>query len=133
MLSYGCTFVGRPEEMRRARNWTRDVLVGSPQVDDAALIVTELGANALLHTKSGTGTFHVTIVVNRERIAISVTDSGGAGAVPRVERPSKGDTHGRGLGMVTALADRVEIDGDHRGHTVTAHLIRTPVRRAPAW
>jgi hypothetical protein len=44
---------GFPEEVSRARRWTRDILAGSPLAEDAELIVSELSANAVLHTASG--------------------------------------------------------------------------------
>src|SRR5579884_4013538 len=48
-----------PEEIGRARRWTRDMLQGQPIADDAELIVSELSTNALLHSASGCqqGTF----------------------------------------------------------------------------
>jgi anti-sigma regulatory factor (Ser/Thr protein kinase) len=121
---WGLTCPGFPEEVSRARRWTRDILTNSPHADDAALIVTELGANALVHTSSGddTGTFHVSLAVSALVIAISVTDSGSPTA-PRIKHPSTEATHGRGLGIVTALADNVEIHGDQLGRTITAELL----------
>lgn len=129
---------GSPEEVARARRWTRDVLRDSPCADDAALIVSELAANAVLHTSSGDGsaggegrdggTFHVSVAVSAAVVSISVTDSGGTKSSPTVERPGAEDIHGRGLAMVTALAHHVETRGDRNGRTVTAHL--TPGRNA---
>jgi anti-sigma regulatory factor (Ser/Thr protein kinase) len=123
---WGFTCPGSPEEVSRARRWTRDILHDSPCADDAELIVSELGANALLHTVSGdaTGTFHISLALSDHVVSISVTDSGGVKTAPQVEHPSDEDTHGRGLGMVSALAHRVETHGDEQGHTVTAHLDR---------
>jgi len=121
---WGLTCPGFPEEISRARRWTRDILTNSPHADDAALIVTELGANALVHTASGDdiGTFHVSLAVSALVIAISVTDSGSPTA-PRIKHPGTEATHGRGLGIVTALADNVEIHGDQLGRTITAELL----------
>ncbi|WP_127356057.1 ATP-binding protein [Actinacidiphila soli] len=121
---WGLTCPGFPEEVSRARRWTRDILSHSPHADDVALIVSELGANALVHTASGdgTGTFHITLALSDLVIAISVTDSG-SGTAPTIEHPGTDATHGRGLGMVAALADNVEIHGDHHGHTITAELL----------
>lgn len=118
---------GGPEEVGRARRWTRDVLRDSPCADDAALIVTELTANAVLHTSSGGGgqavrTFFVSLAVSPAAVSISVTDTGGTKSAPTVEHPGAEETHGRGLAMVTALAHHVETCGDQHGHTVTAHL-----------
>lgn len=125
---WGLTCPGLLEEVGRARRWTRDILRDSPCADDAALIVTELGANTLLHTLSGDhcGSFHVSVAVSERVVSISVTDSGGTKTTPQVEHPGDEATHGRGLALVNALAQRVETHGDPQGHTVTAHLVRTP-------
>jgi anti-sigma regulatory factor (Ser/Thr protein kinase) len=55
-------------------------------------------------------------------IALSVTDDGSTGTAPKVERQDQEAEHGRGLGMVSALAHRVVVHGSHGGHTVTAEL-----------
>ncbi|MET8245765.1 ATP-binding protein [Streptomyces sp. NPDC005202] len=131
MPTHRRTFPGHPRELRAARSWTRAALDGHPHSNDAALIVTELGTNALMHTVSGdtAGTFHVTLTVSELAIAIAVTDSGDAKTTPEVQHPSPNTTHGRGLGMVAALADNVVIQGDNSGRTVTAEL-RIPASRS---
>lgn len=117
MHTYQRTFPGLPEEIRHARHWARHVLGNHCHAEDAALIVTELGANAVLHTASGdsTGNFCVTLSPSHSALTVSVSDSGDAKTAPRVEHPTNDDLHGRGLGIVTALADRVEIDRDDQG------------------
>jgi anti-sigma regulatory factor (Ser/Thr protein kinase) len=122
---------GSPEEVARARRWTRDVLRNSPCADDAALIVTELSTNAVLHTNTDATAeqpppaFYVSLSVSEALVSISVTDSGGTKTAPTIEHPDASETHGRGLAMVTALAHHVETRGDQHGHTVTAHLTTT--------
>jgi anti-sigma regulatory factor (Ser/Thr protein kinase) len=97
---------------------------GSPLAEDAELIVSELSANAILHTASGrtSGSFHLALAVSPQVIAVSVTDDGGTGTTPKVEHQDQEAEHGRGLGMVSALAHRVVVHGSHGGHTVTAEL-----------
>ena len=121
---WGLTCPGFPEEVSRARRWTRDILRGSPMADDAELIVSELSANAILHTASGleAGSFHLALAVSRQVIALSVTDGGGTGTAPKAEHQDGEAEHGRGLGMVTALAHRVVVHGSNGGYTVTAEL-----------
>lgn len=121
---WGLTCPGFPEEVSRARRWTRDILRGSPLAEDAELIVSELSANAILHTASGmgSGSFHLALAVTRQVIALSVTDGGGTGTAPKVEHQDDEAEHGRGLDMVTALAHRVVIHGSEGGYTVTAEL-----------
>ncbi|MEU1480578.1 ATP-binding protein [Streptomyces sp. NPDC005760] len=101
---WGLTCPGFPEEVSRARRWTRDILRGSPLAADAELIVSELSANAILHTASGqdSGSFRVALAVSAQVIAMSVTDDGGAGT--------------------GVIAHRVVVRESDGGHTVTAEL-----------
>ena len=124
MQSYRRTFPGLPEEIREARHWARGVLNASHHAEDAALIVAELGANAVLHTASGeiAGTFEVTLTVCGASVTVAVSDHGCAKTIPHVEHPTDDNTHGRGLGIVNALAAHVEVCGDDTGRTITAHL-----------
>ncbi|MFJ6786723.1 ATP-binding protein [Streptomyces angustmyceticus] len=121
---WGLTCPGFPEEVSRARRWTRDILRDSPLAEDAALIVSELSANAILHTASGkeTGSFHLALAVSSQVIALSVTDDGGTGSAPAVEHQDQEAEHGRGLGMVSVIAHRVVVHDSDGGHTVTAEL-----------
>ncbi|WP_424858292.1 ATP-binding protein [Streptomyces sp. SAI-170] len=123
---WGLNCPGSPEEVSRARRWTRDILRGSPLAEDAELIASELSANAILHTASGqrSGSFHLAVPVSAQVVAVSVTDDGDTEAAPKVEHQDQAEDseHGRGLGMVSAIAHRVVIHGSDQGHTVTAEL-----------
>ncbi len=118
------TCPGLPEEVSRIRRWTRDVLRDSPHADDAALIVSELGSNALRHSASGTtnGSFHVSLHRSPGVVVLAVTDTGGSPTKPHVETPNDEEIHGRGLGLVTTLASRVRVSGDDYGRTVTVEM-----------
>ncbi|MEU2060668.1 ATP-binding protein [Streptomyces sp. NPDC013455] len=113
-----------PEEVSRARRWTRDILRDFPLAEDAELIVSELSANAILHTASGRehGSFHLAVAVSAQVVAVSVTDDGGTGTAPNVEPQDQDAEHGRGLGMVSVIAHRVVVHDSDQGHTVTAEL-----------
>ncbi|MFE6721228.1 ATP-binding protein [Streptomyces albidoflavus] len=121
---WGLSCPGFPEEVSRARRWTRDILRGSPLAEDAELIVSELSANAILHTASGqtSGSFHLALAVSPQVIALSVTDEGGAGTAPKVDHQDQEAEHGRGLGMISVIAHRVIVHDSHGGCTVTAEL-----------
>ncbi|GGZ85704.1 ATP-binding protein [Streptomyces bluensis] len=122
---WGMSCPGFPEEVSRARRWTRDILRGSPLAENAELIVSELSTNAILHTASGmeSGGFHLALAVSPQVIALSVTDDGGTGTAPKVEHQDQDAEHGRGLDMVSALAHRVVIHNSQTGgFTVTAEL-----------
>ncbi|MFE9612085.1 ATP-binding protein [Streptomyces sp. NPDC006012] len=127
---WGLTCPGFPEEVSRARRWTRDILRGSPLAEDAELIVSELSANAILHTASGleSGRFHLALAVSPQVIALSVTDDGGTATAPKVEDQAEDADaeHGRGLGLVSAIAHRVVVRNSHGGYTVTAELFTQP-------
>ncbi|MEU5108768.1 ATP-binding protein [Streptomyces sp. NPDC021354] len=129
--AWGLTCPGFPEEIGRARRWTRDILSDHPCADIAALIVSELSTNAVTHTASGspTGTFHVALALSAQVVAISVTDAGGQPGKPHPIEPDQDATHGRGLSIVMALAHHLGITGDEHGHTVTAELL-TPAAAA---
>lgn len=122
--AWGMSCPGVPEEVGRARRWTRDILRDSPLADDAELIVSELTANAILHTASGreSGNFHLAVVVSARVVAVSVTDEGGAESAPKAQHRCQEAEHGRGLSMVTLLAHRVVVHQTDEGHTVTAEL-----------
>ncbi|MFE6161139.1 ATP-binding protein [Streptomyces sp. NPDC056486] len=121
---WGLTCPGFPEEVSRARRWTRDILRGSPLVEDAELIVSELSANAILHTASGRGcgSFHLKLAISSRVIALSVTDEGDTNTAPKVEHQDQEAEHGRGLGMVSVIAHRVLVHDSDNGHTVTVEL-----------
>ncbi|MFJ7149389.1 ATP-binding protein [Streptomyces sp. NPDC100445] len=121
---WGLSCPGFPEEVSRARRWTRDILRGSPLAEAAELIVSELSANAILHTASGqqAGSFHLALAISPQVVALSVTDEGGTGTAPKVEHQDVQAEHGRGLGMVSAIAHRVVVHNSSDGYTVTAEL-----------
>ncbi|MET9558825.1 ATP-binding protein [Streptomyces tauricus] len=121
---WGLTCPGFPEEVSRARRWTRDILRDSPLADDAEVIVSELSTKAILHTASGrqSGSFHLALAISPQMVALSVTDDGGTGRAPQVEDQDQEAEHGRGLSMVSAIAHRVVVHDSDGGHTVTAEL-----------
>ncbi|MFD1663111.1 ATP-binding protein [Streptomyces caeni] len=132
---WGLTCPGFPEEVSRARRWTRDILRGSPLAEDAELIVSELSANAILHTASGleSGRFHLALAVSPQVVALSVTDDGGGATAPKVEDQDGEAEHGRGLGMVSVIAHRVVVHDSDGGHTVTAELFTDGHPGGPLW
>lgn len=130
---WGLTCPGSPEEVGRARRWTRDILRGCPRADDVALIASELVTNAITHTASGShaGTFHIALARSEHTVAITVIDTGGTRNEPRISQAGQDATHGRGLGMVATLATTLQVHGDHHGRTITAELTMPPTDEAP--
>jgi anti-sigma regulatory factor (Ser/Thr protein kinase) len=117
-------FASRPESVSEVRAFTRDTLAGLDlAVDDVVLCVSELVTNAVRHSTPHEGTFHLDILVDRDKLRVDCHDSGGK--KPTLLTPSDADEGGRGLLLVQALASRwgvgssplgkcvwFEIDGD---------------------
>ena len=122
---------GRREESGRSvavrMRWMTGTPAASRSVFTAVGIVSELSTNAIRHTASGvdSGLFHLAVAVSAQVIAGSVTDDGDTGTAPKIEHQDHAAEHGRGLGMVSALAHRVVV---HSSYTVTAELYADPRR-----
>jgi serine/threonine-protein kinase RsbW len=111
-----------------ARAFVRHALrsVGAPAdiVDGLVLAVAEACNNAILH--AGGSTFTVSVVVEPARALVAVSDDGG-GFVPPEDpvMPSPYATGRRGLAMMNALVDELDVTSGDRGTTVT--LVRSLV------
>ena len=99
----------------------RTTTLGSRQRDDAALMVSELVTNALVH---GTGTISLRIDVEQGSVRVEVSDQGEVALAPS---PTPGAHGGWGLRIVEQLADdwgvldgstkvwfRLAVKGTHR-------------------
>lgn len=87
--------------------------VDEDTADDAALCLSELVTNALIHTKSGC---EVRVTLDHGVLTTAVRD-GGSGGLADVDDDPLG-VHGRGLKLVDALADRWGSRLDSVGATV---------------
>ncbi|WP_449065548.1 ATP-binding protein [Planomonospora algeriensis] len=125
-------FLGSTASVREARRFVTAFLNGWPVVEAAELIVSELATNAVRHSASGRfgGRFLVTIHVGRDRLWLAVLDEGG----PRTPEVLDGqeDEGGRGLLLVSTLADSWGVDGDEQGRTVWALLSTEPTAAVQA-
>jgi anti-sigma regulatory factor (Ser/Thr protein kinase) len=102
------------------------LLDGSPFRDDAAVVLSELFTNALLHTASGGPGGLVVVQVTRWRhgVRIAVTDQG-APAEPVIcdpAGPGMPTESGHGLYLAAHLAQRLDWHDDASGRTVAAVL-----------
>jgi serine/threonine-protein kinase RsbW len=100
--------------------------------DDISLAVTEACANAVEHAEVGAD-YHVTVTIGEERCVIDVVDEGSG--VESTETPEAGpyDEAGRGLRIIRALADAVELRRDHhRGVGLRIVKVLRRTRPAPA-
>jgi two-component sensor histidine kinase len=112
------TYPGAAEHIRDVRADLRLLLTGCPMADDVILCVSELAANAALHSNSrlSGGTFTVRVIISPgHRVRIEVEDNGGCWLA------AVGDHSGHhGLDIVRALATDWGTHGDHTGRTTWA-------------
>ncbi|MGD0065594.1 MAG: ATP-binding protein [Streptosporangiaceae bacterium] len=115
------TFRGRPESVALARRFVAELLVGCPARETLMTCVSELSANAIVHTASGRGgTFIVEVDARRDGVArVAVTDEG-AEAVPAAGALDLMAEGGRGLAMVAACTSRWGFADAYPGRTVWA-------------
>jgi anti-sigma regulatory factor (Ser/Thr protein kinase) len=111
------TIRGRPEQVSRARAFV--TALAGPAAESAALLTSELVANAVLHTSSGHDGGTVTVVVSDvpDGLLVEVVDDGSPDGGPEVS----GDryaTSGHGLFLVEQLAARWGFVQDGAGTTV---------------
>lgn len=99
------TFPARRGEVGRARRFLAAILDDCPQAQDAVLCLSELAANAVLHSRSCRPGGQFTVRVGRapDRLTVEVTDEGGPWLAPG------GGCNGRGLAIVEAVAEDLRI------------------------
>lgn len=125
---------GTPHAAWQARNLVTDMLgEHHPSARDACLVVSELVANAVAHTRSGQpgGTVRLTIEVSaRPRsVFIAVCDSGSPTA-PTLTTAGPDGEHGRGLAIVAALADGWGTEPARNGRSTWCRLTTASAGRA---
>jgi serine/threonine-protein kinase RsbW len=114
------TYPGRPEHVHQVRADARALLAGCSAADDVILCLSELAANAVLHSDSHRpgGTFTVRIEsCPGAHIRIEVEDDGGPWLAPT---PDPGS--GRGLDIIGVLAAEWGIAISPGGRTVWARF-----------
>lgn len=102
-------FPASAAHIQEARRCLALLLDGSPAADDAAVCLSELATNAVIHSRSRDGGhFTVTIYAADHHLRVEVRDQGG----PWESRPEPDERRGRGLLIVSKLADSWGRDGD---------------------
>jgi hypothetical protein len=117
--SYTGVFCGRPDQVSRARHAITRHLAGHPAADDAALIISELAGNAVLHSNSAGQFFTVRARPDEASLHLEVEDLGG----PWDPAP-RDTTRPHGLDVIQALTGPGNwgINGDSTGRTAWARL-----------
>ncbi|MGW7455437.1 ATP-binding protein [Streptomyces sp. NPDC054787] len=111
-------FPGARTSVRAARQFVGDTLAEwdvTERRDDIRLCASELAANAVLHGVPQGREFSVQLVRDGVLLRIEVRDSGPG--IPVVQQPDVDAQGGRGLWLVTALADEFEIRDETVGKT----------------
>jgi anti-sigma regulatory factor (Ser/Thr protein kinase) len=114
------TYPGAAEYIRRVRDDLRPLLTSCPMADDVILCVSELAANAALHSNSRLpgGTFTVRVEISPGHYArIEIEDCGGPWT------PATPDSAGHhGLDIVRTLATDYGIEGDRTTRSTWARF-----------
>jgi Histidine kinase-like ATPase domain len=97
VATYQGTFGGRAEEAARIRREITGFLPGCPATGDIVLIVHELAANAILHSRSHGASFTVRCQLSPGTARIEVEDMGGPW------RPRTPGDRPHGLDIIQAL------------------------------
>ena len=80
-------------------------------MENVRLLVSELVTNSVIHAGSDASPIHVHVQVFRDAVVVSVTDQGRGFDPGRLAGSRQGEPGGRGLELVSALADDAGIDG----------------------
>jgi anti-sigma regulatory factor (Ser/Thr protein kinase) len=94
--------------------------VAAPAIGDAALVVSELLSNAILHARPLPGArVQVAWALTKGAVEVAVSD-GGSATRPRPAQPSLSSIGGRGLAIVEYLSSRWGVRTNDLGTTVWA-------------
>jgi len=117
------TWEGVPERLADIRQYLRQTLGDVDGADDVVLVASELAANAIRHSKSGSagGSFVLQVAVFTDCWHVRVDDQGGLSR-PMPADAKDTDETGRGLPMVAALARAWGTFGGSAGRTVWAEV-----------
>jgi anti-sigma regulatory factor (Ser/Thr protein kinase) len=116
------SFPATPESVTQARHFVTETALAwgfAQLMEDAQLVVSELGGNAIRHAHS-----EFTVVISESGASIRLAVSDLSHEVPRAQRPANDSSSGRGLMLVGALAAEWGVEQSHNGKVVWAELQR---------
>src|ERR1017187_8273663 len=101
-LAWCRAFAGTPAQAGEARRFLAGLLDGYLSADDAVLCLSEMAANAILHSNSRKpgGHFTVRAEMHDDHLRVEVQDDGGPWPLPLPD----GVQHGHGLHIISQLA-----------------------------
>ncbi len=109
--TYTGTFHGRAEEVSRIRREVARHLADCPAADDAVLVASEIGTNAILHSRSCGGQLTIRVHLHSDHVRVECQDAGGPWRHRRHD-----DDRPHGLSVVEALTGPdgwgVQVTGD---------------------
>jgi anti-sigma regulatory factor (Ser/Thr protein kinase) len=114
-----------PRSVTRARRRTAEVVAkwGHPgEAGDAALVISELASNAVLHGRVAGRLFRVEVALAEGTLRLAVTDARGERGL-RARAAGEDDESGRGLLIVSGLAARWDVEDLGVGKRVWAELL----------
>lgn len=117
---YSRVFPGQATQIREVRATLGRALADCPMVDDAVLAASELGTNAVMHSRSRepSGRFTVRAELHDgDYLWLEVEDGGGLWT----EQPPS-DMRGRGLTIVAAVSSDWGVEGDALARVVWARF-----------
>jgi anti-sigma regulatory factor (Ser/Thr protein kinase) len=91
------------EARHRSLGWLTQHSVARQAAETAMLIVSELVTNAIVH--SGSAVIGCTLMLSRDLLRVEVTDQGTGRTVPVVRHAATDDMTGRGLMLVSTVAE----------------------------
>lgn len=120
---------GDARSVPAARRWLAGLLAGELAAEDAVMCLSELAANAVLHSRSRRpgGTFSVRAAGRKAAIRVEVCDEGGPWLGPDGDH-----TRGRGLTIVAALASAWGMAGGTAGRMAWCEFTTGDPASAPA-
>ena len=105
---------------RQLATYLRALDVHEGAIDDVSVVVSELVTNAVRHAADGPdATVHVEWLLRSPRLLLQVGD---VARTPRQDLHDQGATGGRGLAIVSALAESLSLVHTDRGTTVTVSI-----------
>ncbi|MET8216616.1 ATP-binding protein [Streptomyces hirsutus] len=116
---------------RRLREALADWGVAEEITDTVVLLTSELVTNAVLHCRVSCAQVRVTLTLDGTELVLEVTDPD-RDRLPRPHCPSLGEEGGRGLALVTALADAWGCRQEPYTKCVWARFTLTETARAHA-